>query len=114
LEVAGQVHRVMCQSRIGAARVHDSSEWHADWISVSLSTENAVRLLSHPNLAQATVSGSHPIADLDRLKGYYERLATRIYEMPRSIEIPAGCEDVYRHNDQEDVGSVGVRPFSAR
>jgi hypothetical protein len=114
LELAGQVQRIRCQARIGAPNVRTSGEWYADWISVSLSTENAVRLLSHPNLAQATVTGSHPVGDLDRLKGYFERLATTIYEMPRSIEIPAGCEDVYRHNGQEDVGSVSVRPFTAR
>jgi hypothetical protein len=110
LELRPQIHRVRCQMSLGVAQT--TGEWHADWINVSLSSENAVRLLSHPNLSQAKVSGSHPITDLDRLKGYYERLATRIYEMPESIEIAPGCQNVYVHNESYEDGSVSAQPSS--
>ena len=100
-----QVHRARCQMRLGGEQPQASSEWYADWISVSLNTENAARFLSYPNLAQARISGSYPGTDLIRLKGYYDRLAERVYDMPKSIKIPAGCDDVYVHNDQEETGS---------
>ena len=107
---AAQVHRVRCQMRLGGEEPQASSEWYADWISVSLSTDAAVRFLSYPKLEQAQVSGVYPITDLERLRGYYERLATRVYEMPRSIEIPGDCGDVYVHNDQDDPGSLFTLP----
>lgn len=101
-----QVHRVRCQMRLGGEQPQASSEWYADWISVSLSTEAAVRLLSHPNIKQAQVAGVYPLGDLERLRGYHERLASRIYEMPKSIEIPPDCADIYIHNDEDEPGSV--------
>ena len=109
-EPNAQVHRVRCQMRLGAGRVQASGEWYADWISVSLSTEAAVRFLSYPGLAQATVAGSYPIGDLERLRGYYDRLATRVYEMPKSMEIPPDCGDVYVHGDYDEPGSLVMRP----
>jgi len=107
-----QSHRVRCQMRLGNEQLQASGEWHADWISVSLSTENAARLLSNPNLAQARISGSYPGADLLRLKGYYDGLVERVYDIPRSIKIPAGCDDVYVHNEQDETGSI--RPVFQR
>jgi len=111
-DMSAQIHRVRCQMRIGLGGVEPqaSSEWYADWISVSLSTEDAVRFLSYPNLAQARVTGSHPLAELGRLQGYYESLATRTPEIPRSMEIPPGCESLYIHNDQDEVGSIVALP----
>ena len=102
-----QVHRVRCQMRLGNEEPQASSEWHADWISVSLSAEYAARFLSHPNLAQVRISGSYPGTDLERLEAYYDRLQERVYEMPRSIQIPAGCDDIYVHNQQDEIGSIG-------
>jgi hypothetical protein len=107
-DLNAQLHRARCQMRLGGVEPQASSEWHADWITASLSAENAVRFLSYPNLAQARVAGSHPLADLDRLDGYFERLAGRIYRMPRSIEIPRDCGDVYVYDDSAGAGSFGV------
>jgi hypothetical protein len=75
-----------------------------------LSREAAVRFLSYPNLAQAQIAGVYPLPDLERLRGYYERLATRVYEMPKSIAIPEGCGDVYVLNDQLEAGGVFLGP----
>lgn len=102
---ADQIRRVRCQIGLAGDGPQATSEWYADWISVSLSRENAAQLLSHPNLAFVRVSGSFPMTELGRLEGYFEGLVDKVYEMPRSIRIPSGCEDVYIHNDQEDAGS---------
>ena len=96
--------------RIGGEQPQASSEWYADWISVSLTTEAAVRFLSHPNIAQAQIVGVYPLGELERLRGYHERLASRVYEMPKSIEIPADCGDVYIHNDQTEAGVIRAAP----
>ena len=110
-EPEAQIHRVRCQMRIGGEQPQASSEWYADWISVSLSTEAAVRFLSHPRIAQAKISGVYPLGDLERLRGYHERLAGRVYEMPKSIEIPPDCGHFYVHNDQDEpFGIRGVPP----
>jgi hypothetical protein len=104
------VERVGCHLRLGELMYETSGEWYADWINVSLSTENAALFLSYPNIAQATIGGAHPLSELDRLADYYARLATRVNEMPKSIVIPSGCEHVYVHNDQEEVGSIRNAP----
>jgi len=109
-EPKAQIHRVRCQMRIGGEQPQASSEWYADWISVSLSTEAAVRFLSHPGIAQAQIVGVYPLGELERLRGYHERLASRIYEMPKSIEIPGDCADVYIHNDRAEAGVIRAVP----
>ena len=96
--------------RLGGERPQASSEWYADWISVSLSSEAAVRFLSHPRIAQAQIAGVYPLGELDRLRGYHERLASRIYEVPKSIEIPPDCGEFYVHNDPLEAGSIRLAP----
>jgi hypothetical protein len=108
-DLDAQIHLARCQMRIGGEEPQASSEWYADWVSISLSTENAVRFLSHPDLRQAQVTGAHPIGALDRLESYFERLADRIYEMPRSIVIPADCASVYVHGSYDEAGTVTIQ-----
>ncbi len=105
-----QTHRVRCQMRLGNRQPQASSEWYADWISISLNAEDAVSFMSYPNLAQARITGSHAAAELLRLEGYFDTLAERTYELPRSIEIPDDCGDFYVHNEQNETGSVGIVP----
>jgi hypothetical protein len=107
-----QVHRARCQMRAGGQEPQASSEWYADWVSISLSTENAVRFLSYPDLRQAQVTGAHPIGALDRLEGYFERLAARTYEMPRSMPIPTDCANVYVRGNYDEAGTVRGTPFT--
>jgi hypothetical protein len=111
-DLAAQVHRARCHMRIGDEEPQASSEWYADWVSVSLSTESAVRFLSYPDLRQAQVTGAHPIGALERLEGYFERLAGRAYEMPRSMAIPADCANVYVHGNYDEAGTVRAVPFT--
>ena len=101
-----QVNRAKCQMRIGGEEPQASSEWYADWVSISLSTENAVRFLSYPDLRQAQVTGAHPVGALDRLAGYFERLAGKTYEVPRSIAIPPDCAYVYVRGNYDEAGTV--------
>jgi hypothetical protein len=101
-----QVHRVLCQMQLGIDEHQISGEWYADWISVSLNVEAASRFLPYPYLAQARISGSYPASDLGRLKAYYERLGNSVHELPTSFPIPAGCSDVYVHNDKLERGSL--------
>lgn len=105
-----QLHRVRCQMQLGIDEYDISGEWYADWISVSLSVEAASRFLSYPYLAQASIDGAFPASDLTRLKGYYERLADEVHEMPRSIAIPPGCDDMYVHNDELERGALRPAP----
>jgi hypothetical protein len=107
---SAQVRRAQCSIRSTEERGHASGAWRSDWINVSLSAEDAARFLVHENLAQAAVSGAQPIAALDRLVGYYERLPSQIYELPRSWPIPAGCGGVYVHGEFDDEGSLRSIP----
>ncbi len=101
-----QVNRAKCQTRISGEEPQASSEWYADWVSISLSTENAARFLSYPDLRQAQVTGAHPIGALDRLAGYFERLAGKTYEVPRSTVIPPDCANVYVRGNYDEAGTV--------
>ena len=107
-----QIHRTRCQMGLGGEEPQASSEWYADWISVSLSTENAVRFMSYPRISQARISGFFARNELDRLKDYYRRQKDQVFKMPLSMFIPTGCDDVYVHDENMQTGSVGliVRP----
>jgi hypothetical protein len=105
-ELSAQVRRVQCSIRTTEERGHALGAWRSDWINISLSAEDAARLLSRQRLAQAAVSGAQPIVALDRLAGFYERLTAQVYEVPRSWPIPAGCDSVYVHGDYDDEGSL--------
>ena len=101
-----QVHRSRCQMGLGGEEPQASSEWYADWISVSLSTENAVRFMSYARISQARITGFFSRNELDRLRDYYLRQKDQVFRMPQSMFIPAGCEDVYIHDENMQTGSL--------
>ena len=107
-----RVHLTRCAMGLGGEEPQASSEWYADWISVSLSTENAVRFMSHPEISQARITGFFARKELDRLKDYHRRQQDQVSKIPQSMFIPTGCDDVYIHDENMQTGSVRlpVRP----
>lgn len=104
-----QIHRTRCQMGLGGEEPQASSEWYADWIRVSVSTENAVLFMSYPGISRARITGFFAKNELDRLKDYYRRQKDQVFSMPPSMFIPTGCDDVYIHDKNMQTGST--RPF---
>lgn len=104
--------RAQCQLRAAEGMHAITGDWRTDWISVSLTAANAARFLSYPNLAQATITGGDTLEALERLGVYYDGLATTVYQLPRSMPVPAGCSGVYEHGDFDEVGTVRMSPVA--
>jgi len=107
--LANQIHRIRCQMGLGGEEPQASSEWYADWISVSLSTENAVLFMSYSGISQARITGFFARNELDRLRDYYRRQEDQAFRIPQSMFIPAGCDDVYIADKNAQTGSVRQR-----
>ena len=103
-----QVHRAKCQYGLGGEEPQSSSEWFADWISISLRTEDAARFMTYPRIAHARIDGYFPAVQLERLKDFFESQHSKSFGMPTTMYIPPGCDDVFYHDENMQMGTIGV------
>jgi hypothetical protein len=107
-DLGRQVHRTKCQYGLGGEEPQSSSEWLANWISISLRTEDAARFMTYPRIAQARIDGFFTEVQLERLNDFFELQDTKSFGMPTTTFIPPGCDDVFYHDESTQMGTIGV------